>query len=322
MIRDSNAVHLIAKSTHYRTDPIPRFIFIGIFEISNVTVTLNFALILLPGNSISLKNIHQIRAICFGETIFGAAGLYLVPLLKEKPHNLDPTILLRSTKLIMINWQEIDTVLLDMDGTLLDLHFDNYFWLEHLPKRYATIHSKDETSSRQLLAKHFESKRGTLNWYCLDYWAEQLQLDIPELKREIQHMIRIRPFVMEFLQQLRESPKRVMLVTNAHRASLDIKLNRTGIADLFDDIIVSHDYRAPKEQQQFWLQMRINHQFDPARTLLIDDTMSVLTSAQQFGIKHLLTLLQPDSQQAKRQETEFPGILHFDEIMPVTILKK
>ena len=26
----------------------------------------------------------------------------------------------------MINWQQIDTVFLDMDGTLLDLHFDNY----------------------------------------------------------------------------------------------------------------------------------------------------------------------------------------------------
>ncbi|HBT55971.1 MAG TPA: haloacid dehalogenase, partial [Pseudomonas sp.] len=33
----------------------------------------------------------------------------------------------------MLNWNAIDTVLLDMDGTLLDLHFDNHFWLEHMP---------------------------------------------------------------------------------------------------------------------------------------------------------------------------------------------
>ena len=37
-------------------------------------------------------------------------------------------------------WSDIDTVLLDMDGTLLDLHFDNHFWLEHLPQRYAELH--------------------------------------------------------------------------------------------------------------------------------------------------------------------------------------
>jgi putative hydrolase of the HAD superfamily len=39
-------------------------------------------------------------------------------------------------------------------------------------------------------------------------------------------------------------------------------------------------------------------------------------SAQAYGIAHLLTLLQPDSTQEKRLETRFPGIHHFDEIMP------
>ncbi|NLD01354.1 MAG: haloacid dehalogenase, partial [Gammaproteobacteria bacterium] len=34
-------------------------------------------------------------------------------------------------------WAHIDTVLLDMDGTLLDLHFDNFFWLKYLPQCYA-----------------------------------------------------------------------------------------------------------------------------------------------------------------------------------------
>lgn len=217
----------------------------------------------------------------------------------------------------MIHWQDIDTVLLDMDGTLLDLHFDNYFWLEHLPKRYAVIHNKDEATSRHLLTAKFNSERGTLNWYCLDYWSEQLRLDIPALKQEIAHMITIRPHVLAFLQQLKHSTKNVILVTNAHRSSLNIKLDNTGIADLFDSIVVSHDFRAPKEQQQFWQQMKATHPFNPGRSLLIDDTYSVLESAKLFGIKHLLTLLQPDSKQAIRQQGDFPGIVHFDEIMPV-----
>ena len=217
----------------------------------------------------------------------------------------------------MINWQQIHTVLLDMDGTLLDLHFDNYFWLHHLPQRYADIHQKDEANSRQQLAAQIEQARGTLNWYCLDYWSEQLQLDIPALKHEIQHLIAIRPHVEEFLQQLQRSDKQVILVTNAHRHSLDLKMKQTGLSSLFDEIVVSHDFRAPKEDRNFWKYMRSSHPFDPATTLLIDDTASVLESAQQYGIKHLLTLLQPDSKQAKRQDTLFPGIHHFDEIMPV-----
>lgn len=220
----------------------------------------------------------------------------------------------------MLNWQQIETVLLDMDGTLLDLHFDNYFWLHYLPKRYADIHTTDEASTRQHLNDRFERERGTLNWYCLDYWSEQLQLDIPALKREVEHLISIRPHVGEFLLQLKNSSRRVLLVTNAHHKSLEIKMSRTGIADWFDEIVVSHDFRAPKEQPAFWHQLHATHPFDPDTTLLIDDTVSVLRSAHQYGIRHLLTLLQPDSKQAQRTDLEFPGILHFDEIMPVEAL--
>ena len=217
----------------------------------------------------------------------------------------------------MINWQDIDTVLLDMDGTLLDLHFDNFFWLDYLPQRYAAIHQQDEHTVRQQLTQRFERERGSLNWYCLDYWSTQLQLDVPALKREIQHMIAIRPHVIKFLEQLKKSSHRVLLVTNAHRQSLDLKMDNTGLSPLFDELVVSHDFRAPKEQASFWQQLHTLHPFDPERTLLIDDTASILHAAQQFGIKHLLTLLQPDSKQAHREQTEFPGILHFDEIMPI-----
>jgi putative hydrolase of the HAD superfamily len=215
-----------------------------------------------------------------------------------------------------IDWQSIDTVLLDMDGTLLDLHFDNYFWQQHLPQRYASIHGLCENASLEQLSAQFESERGSLNWYCLDYWSRQLELDIPALKLEIQHLIAIRPFVEQFLHWLQDNHKQVILVTNAHRDSLNLKMRHTGLERWFDHIVVSHDFRTPKEQQGFWHQLHIAHPFDPQRTLLVDDTESVLRSAQQYGIQHLLTLLQPDSKLAKRQHTEFPGILHFDEIMP------
>lgn len=221
-----------------------------------------------------------------------------------------------------LDWNSIDTVLLDMDGTLLDLYFDNHFWLEHLPLRYAEQHGMSAEQARIHLIDMFAAQRGTLNWYCVDYWSQQLQLDIGELKRELRHLIAIRPHVEDFLQRLHNSsrpnngPRQVWLVTNAHRKSLDIKMTHTRIDRWFDRVICSHDFALPKERPEFWQRLRAAYPFDPVRTLLIDDTATVLHAARQFGIRHLLTLLQPDSQQAQREQTEFPGILHFDAIMP------
>jgi FMN phosphatase YigB (HAD superfamily) len=48
-------------------------------------------------------------------------------------------------------WEAIDTVLLDMDGTLLDLRFDNYFWMEFLPERYAERHGLTPEQARAVL---------------------------------------------------------------------------------------------------------------------------------------------------------------------------
>ncbi|MEE4193349.1 MAG: GMP/IMP nucleotidase [Halieaceae bacterium] len=216
----------------------------------------------------------------------------------------------------MIDWSQIDTVLLDMDGTLLDLHYDNYFWQQYMPRRYAEIHRRDAEESRAQVNHQINRARGTLAWYCVDHWSEQLKLDIPALKREVAHMIRMRPFVEDFLKRLHHSDKHLVLVTNAHRKVLDLKLDHTGIGRWFDEMVVSHDYQVPKEDLQFWHRFHATHPFTPARTLLIDDNEAVLDAARRYGVGHLLTLLQPDSQRDKRLDTRFPGIHHFDEIMP------
>ncbi|MCB1846204.1 MAG: GMP/IMP nucleotidase [Halieaceae bacterium] len=216
----------------------------------------------------------------------------------------------------MINWNVIDTVLLDMDGTLLDLHFDNHFWMEHLPRVYAEKQQITLEASFTQLSDRFHSGRGTLEWYCLDHWSEQLGMDIPAMKRELQHMIRLRPFALEFLKKLHRSHRDVVMVTNAHRKTLEIKMDNVDLTGWFDRVVVSHDLQAPKEEQAFWHKLQALHPFDPSRTLLIDDTESVLESARRYGIEHLLTLLQPDSQRQKRIDSHFPGIHHFDEIMP------
>lgn len=216
----------------------------------------------------------------------------------------------------MLDWSRIDTVLLDMDGTLLDLHYDNHFWLEYLPAAYARHTGQDSELARSQLLGRLDSARGTLDWYCLDYWSAQLGLDIPALKREIRHMVAIRPHALDFLERLHGARQQVLLVTNAHPTTLEIKMEQVDIRHWFDAIVVSHSLQAPKEQRLFWERLQQQHPFDPARTLLIDDTESVLAAAQAFGIGHLLTLLQPDSRRQRRVDTRFPGIHHFDEIMP------
>lgn len=215
----------------------------------------------------------------------------------------------------MIDWREIDTVLLDMDGTLLDLHFDSHFWLEHLPRRYRELHQLDEASQEALRAR-IVGEQGTLNWYSLAYWSRELGVDIVALKREVQHLIGLRSDALDFLKWLKQAHPRVILATNADRASLALKLPLTGLESYLDAIVSSEDVGAAKEEQAFWFALQKIEAFDPARTLFIDDNARVLESAREFGIKHLLGIKQPDSQRPEKELQEFIALDRFAHLLP------
>jgi HAD superfamily hydrolase (TIGR01509 family) len=183
-------------------------------------------------------------------------------------------------------WNTIDTVLLDMDGTLLDLHFDNHFWLHHLPQRYAEHHGISRALADAELLPLFREHAGQLNWYCTDFWSRELNLSIRDLKREVAHLIALRPDADTFLAALRTAGKQVVLITNAHRDSLSLKMERIELAPYFDRLISSHDYGFPKEDQQFWHALQQDCPFTPARSLFIDDSLPILRSAGVFGIGH------------------------------------
>lgn len=217
----------------------------------------------------------------------------------------------------MVNWQAVETVLLDMDGTLLDLHYDNYFWLHFVPERFGKLNGLTLEQAKAEIMPRIEAKKGLIQWYCTDFWSEQLKLDIAALKYEVKEKIAIRPQVEPFLQGLQASDKNVILLTNAHRDSLDLKMAETGISQYFDALVSTHDYGLPKEQQGLWRALMQDHPFVPKNTLLVDDTTHVLDAAAQFGIGHLLTLSQPDSKKPKRENLSHPAILHFDEVMPI-----
>ncbi|MFA5626010.1 MAG: GMP/IMP nucleotidase [Thiohalomonadaceae bacterium] len=216
-----------------------------------------------------------------------------------------------------IHWEEIDSVLLDMDGTLLDLNYDTYFWSEHVPQRFAEKNSLTLAAAKEQLYPRFHAMVGTMDWYCLDYWSRELDLEIAQLKEEVEHLIAIHPRAQEFLGCLQVLGKRVVLVTNAHMKSLQLKMARTNLAGYFDAIVCSHEYRLPKEDVSFWTQMQQQQSFAPNRTLLVDDSLAVLRSAQRHGIAHLCAVAKPDSRQPLQEVTEFQAITNFGDIMPV-----
>ena len=216
----------------------------------------------------------------------------------------------------MFDWTRIDTVLLDMDGTLLDLHFDNYFWLEHVPQRYAQARAMPLDAARDALHARYRDIQGTLDWYCVDHWSRELGLDIALLKEEVEHLIAVHPNVVEFLDLLADAGRRRVLVTNAHQKSLQLKMRRTRLRDRLDHVVCAHDIGLPKEDADFWPRLQTITPFDPARTLFVDDSLPVLRSAQRYGIANLLAILEPDTRQVRREVDEFPAVPGFGTLLP------
>ncbi len=214
------------------------------------------------------------------------------------------------------DWSGIRTVFLDMDGTLLDLHFDNYFWREHLPLRYGESHGLSLEDAKAELIPRFRAKEGTLQWYCLDHWTEELKLDVAALKRELKDMIRVHDGVEDFLYRLRKYEQRLVLVTNAHTDALALKLECTRIDRHFDRVVSSHEFGYPKETIAFWQKLQEVESFDSQTSLLVDDSLPVLRAAREFGIREVFAICRPDSQQPSREISEFPSVEMLAELIP------
>ncbi len=216
----------------------------------------------------------------------------------------------------MIDWNRVDTVFLDMDGTLLDLHFDNYFWLEHVPLRFAEARGVPGEQAKAELHARYKSRVGTLAWYCVDHWSRELGLDIALLKEEVDHLIAVHPHVIDFLDALSARGKRRVLVTNAHQKSIALKMKKTRLAHHFERIICAHDLGVPKESDAFWPKVQALEPFDRDRTLFVDDNASVLAAAQVYGFRWLLAVVAPDSTEPERQAGDFAAIRDFADLLP------
>lgn len=217
----------------------------------------------------------------------------------------------------LVEWDRVDTVLLDMDGTLLDLHFDNRFWVEHLPMRWGEQRGMTYDEAFAVLYPLFKAREGTLEWYSTDFWQKQLGLDIVGMKSDLAHLVQVLPGAEDFLRAVRDSGRRMVLVTNAHDDTLEFKLARIEIGQYFDAMYTSHQFDVPKEGEGFWDRVQEKEPFDRQRALFVDDSLRVLAAARDYGIAQLICMRQPDSTQAAREVTEFPAVISLREIMPV-----
>lgn len=202
-----------------------------------------------------------------------------------------------------------------MDGTLLDKHFDDYFWESYVPEMYAAKNGLTPEEARKRLLAKYKKNEGTLAWTDLDYWSLVLDLDIPALKIQVDHLIQIHPYVIDFLKYCRNIGKKIHLVTNAHSKTLDIKMRKTAIGKYFDRIICAEEVGLAKEVPLFWQRLQDMLQFEPASTLLADDNEKVLLAAREYGPRTLIYVARPSSQGPITYSEEFPSIVYFKELI-------
>ncbi|MEO5864055.1 MAG: HAD family hydrolase [Nitrospiraceae bacterium] len=213
-----------------------------------------------------------------------------------------------------LNWNEIDDVLLDMDGTLLDRHFDNFFFEEELPRRYAALHGLPFEESRDRLMAMYRSVEGELAWTDLHYWTERVGIDVVAMHRELDHMIGFLPGAEAFLVELKRRGKRITILTNAHRAGVDVKTVKTGLNYRVDRIVDAFEVGYLKMRPEYWPTCQRLVGFEPKRSLFIDDDEGCLVAAEQFGIGQIV--------HSSKSSTQLPAVFstNFDSVECLLVL--
>ena len=211
--------------------------------------------------------------------------------------------------------KDIDCVLLDMDGTLLDKYFDDYFWEHLVPEKYADKHNITFGRAKEELLAKYKSHEQTLNWTDIDFWSRELHLDILALKEQIRHIIEVHPHVESFLKLMQQREKRIFIATNAHYKVLDLKLRKTDLGKYLTGSLTSDAVGFPKEKIEFWEKAELQLGFRKEHTLFVDDTLAVLKTAKAFGIKYIVYKALGNSKVPPGASTEFPAVMDFNELM-------
>lgn len=213
------------------------------------------------------------------------------------------------------DWTSIDTVCLDLDGTLLDQAYDNHIWRDLVPQRFAVANSLEMHAAYAEIARRFAERSGTIDWYCIEYWSRNLGIDIGALHREVRSHVAWLPGAREFLEQMRGQGKRLLLLTNSHPVALAVKHEQTGVLDLLDASVTSHDFGYPKEDARFWQAAISRLRFDPGRSLFVDDNSRMLAAATAAGIRWVYGVRHWDTRGSRREHVDHPAVDSVSDLM-------
>ncbi len=181
--------------------------------------------------------------------------------------------------------KDIECLLVDMDGVILDNTYDNNFWQNQIPNVLSKKRNISFNDAKRLAIQIFNFKKNTKDWYDLDYWSNMLDIDIEAEKRSDESLSKIKLYdhVTETLTKLKKSIK-LILITNAHRKTLNIKLGKYDISPYFDEMICAHELHYVKEDIQLWYMLKSKFKLNFEKTILVEDTINNINVALSAGV--------------------------------------
>ena len=182
-------------------------------------------------------------------------------------------------------FKDIECLLIDMDGVILDNTYDNDFWQNQIPEVIADSKGIAFDDAKRLAIQIFNYKKNTKDWYDVDYWSNMLNIDIEAQKRSEKSFSRISLYdgVIDTLSVLKNKTK-MILITNAHRKTLNIKLEKYNLTPYFDEMVCAHELNYVKEDIQLWYMLRSKYRLDYEKTLLVEDTINNINVGLSAGI--------------------------------------
>ena len=182
-------------------------------------------------------------------------------------------------------FKDIECLLIDMDGVILDNAYDNDFWQNQIPEVIADSKGIGFDDAKRLAIQIFNYKKNTKDWYDVDYWSNMLDIDIEAQKRSEKSFSRISLYdgVIDTLNVLKNKTK-MILITNAHRKTLNIKLEKYNLTPYFDEMVCAHELHYVKEDIQLWYMLRSKYRLDYEKTLLVEDTINNINVGLSAGI--------------------------------------